>query len=106
MKGDQEFYYIYGSINEHDWQPDIKDGEEIVELIPWRLFQWNEKTVLKNDDWWTGLKPIINKFWDDVASAKRGEFDVPESSRPQKRARKDDDCMIVFRKLDEDGNEI
>jgi hypothetical protein len=106
MKGDQEFYYIYGPINEHEWQPDIKDGEEIVELIPWRLFQWNEKTVLKNDDWWTGLKPTINKFWDDVAAAKRGEFDVPESSRPQKRARKDDDCMIVFRKLDEDGNEI
>lgn len=106
IKGDQEFYYIYGPINEHDWQPEIKDSEEIVELIPWRLFQWSEQTVLRNEDWWISLKPLINKFWDDVATAKRGEFEVPESTRPQKRARKDDDCMIIFKKLDENGNEI
>jgi hypothetical protein len=106
MKGDQEFYYVYGPINDHDWRPEIKEGEEIVELIPWRLFQWSEQTVLKNSEWWTALAPLIDRFWDDVAAAKRGEFEVPESTRPSKRARKDDDCMIVFRKLDEDGNEI
>jgi putative phage-type endonuclease len=106
IKGDQEFYYVYGPINEHDWRPEIKDSEEIVELIPWRLFQWSEQTVLRNEDWWTALKPLVNKFWDDVAAAKRGEFEVPESTRPQKRARKDEDCMIIFRKLDEDGNEL
>lgn len=106
IKGDQEFYYIYGPINECDWRPEIKDGEELVELIPWKLFQWSEQTVLRNEDWWTALKPLINKFWDDVAAAKRGDFVVPESTRPQKRARKDEDCMIIFRKLDEDGNEL
>jgi putative phage-type endonuclease len=106
MKGDQEFYYVYGPINNYDWQPEIKDGEEIVELIPWRLFQWSEQTVLRNEDWWNALKPLVNKFWDDVTAAKRGEFEVPESTRPQKRARKDDNCMIIFKKLDEDGNEL
>jgi putative phage-type endonuclease len=106
MKGDQEFYYIYSPINIPDWEPEIKEGEEIVELIPWRLFQLSIQTVLKNEDWWNALKPLINRFWDDVAAAKRGEFEVPESTRPQKRAKKDDDCMIIFTKLDEDGNVI
>lgn len=104
--GDQEFYYIYGPLNDYEWQPIINDGEEIVELIPWRLFQWSEQVVLRNEEWWPALKPLINKFWEDVDSAKRGDFEVPESTRPQKRARKDENCMIIFKKLDEDGNEI
>jgi putative phage-type endonuclease len=106
IRGDQEFYYVYGPINDLDWQPEIEEEEEIVELIPWRLFQWNEQTVVRSEEWWTALKPLVDRFWEDVAAAKRGEFEVPESTRPQKRARKDDDCMIVFKKLDEDGNEI
>lgn len=106
IKGDQEFYYIYGPLNNSDWLPYIQEGEEIVELIPWRLFQWSEQVVLRNEEWWCALNPIINKFWDDVAAAKRGEFQVPESTRAPKRARKDENCMIIFKRLDEDGNEL
>jgi len=106
MKGDQEFYYIYGPLNNSEWIPVIDDGEDIVELIPWKLIQWSEQVVLRNEEWWSALKPLINKFWEDVDAAKRGEFEVPESTRPNKRSRKNDDCMIIFKKLDEYGNEL
>jgi putative phage-type endonuclease len=96
MKNDQEFYYQYSEINcDKDWQPIINNGEEIVEIIPWRLIQWGEQIVERNDEWWTNLQPIINNFWEDVEKAKRGEFVIPESTRQKKP--KEDKCIIVFK---------
>ena len=105
VKGDQDFYYVYGPVNNTDWWPEIKEDEEIVELIPWRLIQWGEQVITRSEDWWTSIKPTIDNFWEDVEKAKRGEFVVPESTRPAKKP-KDDKCMIVFKKLDENGEEI
>lgn len=106
IKGDQEFYYVYSPLNCDDsWMPEIKEDEEIVEITPWRLLQWSEQVVTKNEDWWNSLKPMIDRFWEDVESAKRGEFIVPESTRPAKRL-KDEKCLIMFNKLDENGNEL
>jgi putative phage-type endonuclease len=106
MKGDQEFYYNYSPINiDTDWVPTIGDGEELIEIIPWRLFQWSEQIITRNEEWWTSIKPIIDNFWNDVEKAKRGDFVVPESTRAAKKP-KEEKCMILFKKLDENGEEI
>lgn len=102
IRGDQEFYYIYSPVNaDNDWKPEFKEDEEIVEIIPWRLIQWSEQIVTRSEEWWIGIKPIIDIFWEDVEKAKRGEFVIPESTRLKKP--KEDKCMIVFNKLDENG---
>jgi len=102
----QEFYYIYSPVNiDADWTPEIKENEEIVEITPWRLNHWHEQIVTRSEEWWTSIKPMIDLFWEDVEKARRGEFVVPESSRPSKK-QKVDQCMIVFNKLDENGVNI
>ena len=99
----QEFYYIYSPVNaDADWTPEIKDNEEIVEITPWRLNHWREQIVTRSEEWWTSIKPMIDLFWEDVEKARRGEFVVPESTRPAKK-QKLEQCMIVFNKLDENG---
>ena len=47
---------------------------------------------------------MIDLFWEDVEKTRRGEFVVPESTRPPKK-QKVEQCMIVF-KLDENGQEL
>jgi hypothetical protein len=106
MKGDNEFYYVYSPINvDCDWTPEVKEDEELVEIIPWRLIQWHEQIVTRSEEWWASIKPIIDQFWEDVEKAKRGEFVVPESTRPAKKP-KEEKCMIIFNKLDENGLNI
>jgi putative phage-type endonuclease len=106
LKGNQEFYYVYSPVNaDADWQPEINIDEELVEIIPWRLLEWSEQIVTRSEEWWTSLKPMIDTFWEDVEKAKRGEFVVPESTRPAKRPR-EEKCIIVFKKLDENGEQI
>lgn len=102
---EHEFYYIYSPVNcDEDWMPIINMEEEIVEIIPWKLIQWGEQLVCKNEEWWTAICPVIDKFWEDVEKEKCGEFIVPESSRPSKK-QKVEKCMIVFKK-DENGMDI
>lgn len=105
QKVNHEFYYIYGPLHTSDWIPPIKEEEEVAELIPWRLYQWDEQVVLRNDEWWKGLQPMIDTFWEDVEKAKRNEFVIPDSTRAP-RAKKQDPCMIQFHKMDEDGNHL
>lgn len=102
VKDGQEFYYQYSPLNvEADWRPTISSDEEVVEITPWRLYQWSEQRIQKNDDWWRGIQPIIDTFWEDVEKAKRGEFVVPESTRAPKASK--ETCQIQFRRLDENG---
>jgi hypothetical protein len=84
--------------------PDINENEELVEIIPWRLIKWHEQIVTRSEEWWASIKPIIDVFWEDVEKAKRGEFVVPESTRPAKKV-KEEKCIIIFKKLDENGQE-
>lgn len=111
-KDDQYYYYVYSPINAPlDWTPEIKDGEEIIEITPWRLYQWSEQVISRNDEWWKSLQPTMEAFWEDVDKAKRGEFIIPESSRPS-RKKAEPTCMINFSsgiqitKLDEQGQVI
>jgi len=106
MNSNQEFYYVYSPVNANaDWKPMIKDTEDIIEMIPWKLVQWSEQLITRNEEWWTSLQPTINAFWEDVEKAKRGEFTIPESTRPSKKP-KIEQCMIQFHKVDENGNEL
>jgi hypothetical protein len=55
---------------------------------------------MKNEDWWTNIKPIIEEFWNDVEKAKKGDFVLPELSRPRKQ--KEEKCIIVFKMGEEE----
>jgi hypothetical protein len=92
----QEFSYEYGPVNNDEWRPDTKEmDKEIVEIIPWRLLEWSEQVIVRNEEWWTTLQPLMELFWEDVEKAKRGEFVMPESARPAKKA-KVESCKIMF----------
>jgi hypothetical protein len=74
-------------------------------MIPWRLVQWSEQLIIRNEEWWTSLKPTIDAFWEDVEKARRGEFNIPESTRPSKKP-KIEKCMIQFHKMEENTMEL
>jgi len=102
----QDFYYVYSPLHcDVEWKPTIREGEELVELTPWRLLLWSEQGVKRNEEWWVALQPMMETFWEDVEKAKRGEFTVPESTRAPKR-KKEEPCRIVFHKLEENGETI
>jgi hypothetical protein len=106
VRNGQPYYYQYSPINcGAEWQPNVQEGEEVVEIIPWRLLQWNEQQVRRNEEWWISLQPIMEAFWADVERARRGEFQIPESTRAPKR-KKEEACQIIFQKLDEHGQKI
>jgi putative phage-type endonuclease len=106
------FDYRYSPVNSStEWEPMLESNEEVVEWIPWRLMKWCEQTVARNDEWWISLQATLKTFWDDVERAKRGEFTIPESTRPSKKAKtmpsptlQSMPCMIQFHKLDENGH--
>jgi putative phage-type endonuclease len=105
--GSGTFDYRYSPVNApSDWQPILEDHEEVVEWIPWRLMKWSEQVVARNEEWWEALQPVLRTFWEDVEKAKRGEFTIPESTRPNKRAKTTEAspaCLIQFQRLDENG---
>lgn len=106
------FEYRYSPIQAGaEWEPMLAEGEEVVEYIPWRLMRWNEQLVVRNEEWWDALQPILRTFWEDVERAKRGEFVIPESTRPAKKPKTmtndssaSSGCLIQFHRLDEEGH--
>jgi hypothetical protein len=105
-KGTQEFYYAYSPIHaSSEWKPSLEMDEDIIEFIPWRLYQWSEQLVKRNEEWWVALQPVMDAFWADVEKAKQGEFTIPDSTRPAKRA-KTEACLIQFHKMDEFGQPV
>jgi hypothetical protein len=100
------FHYEYSPINApSDWEPMLMGDAEVVEWIPWRLMKWCEQLVVRNEEWWVSLQPLLRTFWEDVEKAKQGLFTIPESTRPTKKAKTTEDvCQIQFHRLDEHGN--
>jgi len=97
----QEYYYKYSPINCDDsWQPMIEEND-MIEIIPWRLYQWSEQVVYKSEEWWQKTHPVIEEFWSDVEKCKRGEFTAIDSTRPTKKlkAAREEKCMITFTRL-------
>jgi len=91
----QEFYYEYGPLFSTNWIPEEKD---IIEMIPWTLIQWHEKVVVRDDNWWITLQPLLEEFWKDVEKERNGLFEKPISKRPKKQ--KIESCKIVFNRID------
>lgn len=105
----QVYRYEYSPVNAPDnWTPCLKEKEEVAEMIPWKLIQWSEQLVTRNESWWNSLQPSLEEFWKDVEKAKQGDFTVPESTRPAKKPKinPSDSCMIQFHKVDEEGNPL
>lgn len=103
IQAGQEYYYVYSPINCTDeWQPMLDGDDDIVEVIPWRLYQWSEQVVYKSEEWWQKTHPAIEEFWSDVEKCKRGEFIAIESTRPTKKlkAAREEKCMIMFTRQD------
>ena len=98
----QHLYYMYGPVNCTEWEPMITEQDDsVLEIIPWRVYQWSEQTVHQSQEWWDKTHPLIEEFWRDVQKHKDGEFTVLESTRPAKKAKTNDDkCMITFTRLD------
>ena len=97
-KAGQDFYYVYSPLYAlPTWRPECQIDEEIIEITPWRLQQWSEQVIVKNEEWWKAMKPMMAAFWEDVEKAKQGEFVVPDSTRPAKK-QKTEKCIIQFEK--------
>jgi hypothetical protein len=100
---DDKEQYIYGPIHykgivDGAQQPSL-DEYIVQEEIPWELIGWHEVTVARDDKWWENATVAINAFWDDVELARRGDFNVPESTR-KKRAASPQKCMITLSQED------
>ena len=83
--------YEYSPLQDDTWVPSVLEGEEIVESIPWWTNEWFITTVGRSRSWFESVKPAIALFWEDVEKAKRGEYELPASSRKIK----DPVCKIV-----------
>ena len=97
----QEFYYVYSPVNsDASWSPIVDSEEDLIEIIPWNLYKWNEQIIERSEDWWKTTHPLIEAFWQDVERHKRGEFTVLESNRPVKKMKPAEKCMITFTRMD------
>jgi len=70
----------------------LEPNATIVEIIPWRLIGFHTVTVKRDHVWFqTQVLPRIKKFWEDVLTAKEGNFVLPESTRKRKQT-----CDIIM----------
>jgi putative phage-type endonuclease len=104
-RGNQDFYYVYSPLEvDLSWVPSLmEEDDEIIEITPWKLSQWSEHLVVRNENWWTSILPVFQAFWEDVEKAKQDEFSIPERASKKQKTEK---CMIQFHKLDEQGNQM
>lgn len=86
-----ELKYVYGPHGDVEWIPTLEEGWEIVERIPWYLEKYWIQPVVRDEAWFQSILPLIDQFWADVEKARRGEFQVPESSVKKKQTV----CAIV-----------
>jgi putative phage-type endonuclease len=104
-RGNQDFYYVYSPLNvDATWVPSLmEEDDEIIEITPWKLSQWSEHLVVRNENWWTSILPVFQAFWEDVEKEKQGMFSIPERAAKKQKIEK---CVIQFHKLDEEGNDM
>ena len=68
-----------------------------MERVLWEVVTWNETTVHRNRAFWEGARPKNDAFWVDVATARRGEFVVPEARARRKVAEPENTkCLVVL----------
>lgn len=78
--------YIYGPLNNINWSPSEELGlnERVVEVNTWKCDNYHHETVIRDEAWFSSIRPSIMDFWSDVEKAKNGYFTIPESSRKRK----------------------
>jgi hypothetical protein len=76
--------YEYSPLDDDSWVPSLTTEEEIIEIVPWWTNEWYMTTVGRSRSWFESVQPAIRLFWEDVEKAKRGEFELPVSSRKLK----------------------
>jgi len=81
----QPVRYLYSQLNSsiEDLSGLLKEGETLLETIEWGLLSYNLVTVQRSTLWFESIIPVLKKFWEDVAAAKVGTFDLPPSKRKQ-----------------------
>ena len=81
----QPIRYLYSELNSslENLSGLLKEGEILLETIEWGLISYNLETVQRSTLWFESIIPEIKKFWEDVAAAKVGTFDLPPSKRKQ-----------------------
>jgi hypothetical protein len=83
--------YEYSPLNDTEWKPTlVSETEVIIETVPWWSTTWFITTVERSNVWFEKVQPAIRSFWEDVAKAKEGQFDLPASQRKQKEVM----CLI------------
>jgi hypothetical protein len=76
--------YEYGPLGNMEWVPELMEGWEVVERIPWYLEKYWIQPVARDEAWFQSILPLIDHFWEDVEKARKGDFAVPESSVKKK----------------------
>jgi hypothetical protein len=76
--------YVYGPVGDLAWTPDLGLNEQTLQLNTWICSAFHHERVLRDEGWFSGLWPKLESFWLDVEKAKKGEFQLPESSRKKK----------------------
>lgn len=79
-----QMHYEYSPLGDMEWRPTPQEGWEVVEIIPWYLEKLWIQPVLRDQAWFESIVPLIECFWQDVAKAKAGTFQMPESSVKKK----------------------
>jgi hypothetical protein len=78
--------YEYSPLKDMSWEPtlDASANEMIIETISWWTNEWYLTTIGRSRAWFASVQPAIESFWADVDKAKRGEFQLPETTRKKK----------------------
>lgn len=76
-----DYKYVYGPIGSSE-MPEIPEGYECVETIPWGLKSWHRKIVQRDRNWYEGTKVWQEAFWRDVEAAKKGELAPHVTAKP------------------------
>ena len=83
----EQLRYEYSPLNTFDWQPPLNEGETLLESIYWKSNEWFLTTVGRSRSWFASVQPAIAQFWEDVEKAKRGDFQLPASTRKAKETK-------------------
>jgi hypothetical protein len=60
---------------------DADPSKRVRETVPWKIVQVHAKTVYRDRRWYASTEDLRTKFWELVEKVKRGEYELPASSR-------------------------
>lgn len=73
-----EYRYLYGTV-QSTTVPELPEGFEIHETIPWGLKSFHRIIVHRDRAWFAATVAIQDSFWSDVEAARRGEIEITKS---------------------------